>query len=212
MTIAGAVFVVAAVVALVLHERNTLRHQQSSFAQMTISPVTTTGNIHSTTVSADGKWMAYVQDDHGGHGIWVRQLATGSAAQVLPGSPGEIVGLVFAADGNYLYYAKRDPVPGVNTLYQVPSLGGSPRVIHVDVDSPISFAPDNKRFVFVRYNSKLRQSQLIIAKVHFGSTATSTAGCGDTPCYWPVVKLQRPRAAPKGAFIQSAGGMPEGIP
>jgi serine/threonine protein kinase/Tol biopolymer transport system component len=163
MTIAGAVFVVAAVIALVLHERNLLRHQQSSFAQMTISPITSTGNIHSTTVSADGKWMAYVQDDHGGHGIWVRQLATGSAAQVLPGSPGEIIGLVFAADGNYLYYAKRDPVPGVNTLYQVPSLGGSPRVIHVDVDSPISFAPDNKRFVFVRYASKLRASQLIIA-------------------------------------------------
>ena len=165
MKVAGAVFVVAAVIALVLHERNTLRHQQSSFAQMTISPITSTGNIHSTTVSADGKWMAYVQDDHGGHGIWVRQLATGSAAQVLPGSPGEIVGLVFAADGNYLYYAKRDPVPGVNTLYQVPSLGGAPRVIHVDVDSPISFAPDNKRFVFVRYNSKLRQSQLIIANL-----------------------------------------------
>jgi eukaryotic-like serine/threonine-protein kinase len=157
-----AVVIVTLLLLAALSLRSRFGHRETSFAQMTISPITSTGNIHSTTVSADGKWMAYVQDDHGGHGIWVRQLATGSAAQVLPGSPGEIVGLVFAADGNYLYYAKRDPVPGVNTLYQVPSLGGAPRVIRVDVDSPISFAPDGKRFVFVRYNSKLRQSQLII--------------------------------------------------
>jgi serine/threonine protein kinase/Tol biopolymer transport system component len=161
----AAVVIVALVLLAALSLRSRFGHRETSFAQMTISPITFTGNIHSTTVSADGKWMAYVQDDHGGHGIWVRQLATGSTAQVLPGSPGEIVGLVFAADGNYLYYAKRDPVPGVNTLYQVPSLGGAPRVIHVDVDSPISFAPDGKRFVFVRYNSKLRQSQLIVANL-----------------------------------------------
>jgi eukaryotic-like serine/threonine-protein kinase len=158
----AAVVIVTLLVLGALSLHNRFGHHETSFAQMTILPVTTTGNIHSTTVSADGKWMAYVQDDHGGHGIWVRQLATGSTAQVLQGSPGEIRGLVFAADGNYLYYAKRDPVPGINTLYQVPSLGGAPRVVHADVDSPISFAPDAKRFVFVRYATKLRASQLII--------------------------------------------------
>ncbi len=35
-------------------------------------------------------------------------------------------------------------------LYQVPSLGGTPRRILADVDSPISFSPDGKRFSFVR--------------------------------------------------------------
>ncbi len=57
---------------------------------MTISPVTSTGNIHSDAISQDGKWLAYVADDKVGHGIWVRQLQTGSTAQVVPGSPGEI--------------------------------------------------------------------------------------------------------------------------
>ncbi len=153
---------VAMIAAFMLHNRYG-HHAETSFAQMTISPVTSTGNIHSTTISPDGKWLAHVQDDNGGHGIWVRQLATGSAAKVLQGTPEEIIGLTFSPDGNYLYYARRDPVPGVNTLYQVPSLGGTPRTVVVDVDSPVSFSPDGKRAVFVRYASKISASQVLIA-------------------------------------------------
>lgn len=134
-----------------------------SFAQMTITPVTSTGNIHSATISSDGKWMAYVQDDSGGHGIWVRQLATGSTAKVLAGSPGEIEGLTFSPDGNYLYYVKRDEAATINTLYQIPSLGGAPRTVIVDVDSPISFSPDGKQFVFVREATKVKTTNLIVA-------------------------------------------------
>lgn len=136
---------------------------ETSFAQMTITPVTSTGNIHSATISADGKWMAYVQDDNGGHGIWVRQLATGSTAKVLTGTPGEIKGLTFSPDGNYLYYVKRDEAATINTVYQVPSLGGAPRTVIVDVDSPISFSPDGKQFVFVRDATKAKTTNLIIA-------------------------------------------------
>ena len=75
-------------------------------AQMTITPITSSGNIHSATISADGKWLAYIQDEKNGHGVWVRQLGTGSTAQVVPGTPGEIFGIVFSLDGNYLYYNK----------------------------------------------------------------------------------------------------------
>ncbi|MFZ1032771.1 MAG: hypothetical protein WAN72_12315, partial [Candidatus Acidiferrales bacterium] len=131
--------------------------------QMVISPLTSTGNIHSATISADGKWVAYVADVKGSHGIWIRQVATGSTAQVEIGSPGEIEGLTFSPDSNYLFFVKRDEAAGVGTVFQVASLGGAPRQIMVDVDSPISFSPDGKRFVFVRQVSKAKTSNLIIA-------------------------------------------------
>jgi eukaryotic-like serine/threonine-protein kinase len=130
------------------------RHQPTSFAQMTITPVTSTGNIHSAAISPDGKWLAYVQDDNGGHGIWVKQLATGSTAKVLAGTPGEIVGLTFSLDGNYLYFVKEVEPDGIDTLFQVASLGGAPKQIMTKVDSPISFSPDGKRFAFVRDEAK----------------------------------------------------------
>ena len=135
----------------------------SSFSQMTITPITSSGNIHSAAISGDGKWLAYVQDDKGGHALWVHQLGTGSTAQVLPGTQQEIAGLTFSIDGNYLYLVKRDESIGLGTLFQVPSLGGTLTQRVVDVDSPISFSPDGKRFVFVRQSSKTKTSNLIIA-------------------------------------------------
>jgi serine/threonine protein kinase/sugar lactone lactonase YvrE len=155
---------IGAILAIALHDRYGHHHEQAaSFSQMMISPITSTGNIHSVTISADGKWVAYVADDKGSHGIWVRQLATGSTAQVELGSPGEIEGLNFSLDGNYLYFVKRDESSAVATLFQAPSLGGAPRQVIVDVASPISFSPNGQRFVFVRQSSKTKTSYLMIA-------------------------------------------------
>jgi eukaryotic-like serine/threonine-protein kinase len=155
---------VGAISAFMLRGRFGHHHQEAaSFSQMMISPITSTGNIHSVTISADGKWVAYVADEKGSHGIWIRQLATGSTAQVELGSPGEIEGLNFSLDDNYIYFVKRDESIGVGTLFQAPSLGGAPRQVIVDVDSPISFSPDGKRFVFVRQASKTNTSYLMLA-------------------------------------------------
>ena len=156
--------VVGAVLAVVFRDRLGHHHQEaSSFSQMMISPITSTGNIHSATISADGKWVACVADEKGSHGIWIRQLATGSTAPVELGTPGEIAGLNFSLDGNYIYFVKRDESIGVGTLFQAPSLGGAPRQVIVDVDSPLSFSPDGKRFVFVRQASKTNSSYLMLA-------------------------------------------------
>ena len=153
-----------AMIALIVHMRAS-HHEvaPTSFAQMTITPITSTGNVHSTAISTDGKWLAYVQDDKVGHGIWVRQLGTGSSAEVVPGSRGEIAGITFSRDGNYLYFVKRDESVGIGTLFQVPSLGGIPRQLIVDVDSPIDFSPDGRKIVFVREASKNKTSNLMIA-------------------------------------------------
>ncbi len=160
------------------------RAAPSSFSQMTITSVTSTGNIHSTTVSPDGKWLAYVQDDNGGHGIWVRQLATGSTAKVLSGTPGEIAGLTFSPDGNYLYFVKEEGASGgSNTLLQVASLGGVARQILTNVDSPISFSPDGRRFTFVRDEAKT--SALLIANTD-GTNLKALATLKD-PAYFPSV-------------------------
>jgi serine/threonine protein kinase/Tol biopolymer transport system component len=162
---AVAIFIaVGAILAIAFHDRFGHHHgETASFSQMMISPITSTGNIHSATISADGKWVAYVADEKGSHGIWIRQLATGSTAQVELGSPGEVEALNFSLDGNYLYFVKRDESIGVGTLFQAPSLGGAPRQVIVDVDSPISFSPDGKRFVFVRQSDKTKTSYLMLA-------------------------------------------------
>ena len=147
---------------LSLHNRYA-HHDENTFMKMMISPVTSSGNIRSLAISGDGKWLAYVQADTGGSSIWVRQLATGSVARVVsassdpPGSP------AFSLDGNYLYFIQRDMKADHSALYQVPSLGGPPRQILFDVDSPISFSPDGKRFAFVRQSPETMTSAVFAA-------------------------------------------------
>jgi eukaryotic-like serine/threonine-protein kinase len=157
------IFGLGAALALVVHERYSHHHEESSFAQMSITPITTSGNIHSDAISPDGKWLAYVMDDNGGHGIWVRQLATGSTAQVVPGSPGEIGGLIFSLDGSYLYFLKAPPNAQSETLYQVPSLGGAPRQVAANVDSYITVSPDGKQIAFIRQSRQAKTYSLITA-------------------------------------------------
>jgi len=163
--IAPVVIALIAMIALIVHMRSNASHPEapSSFMQMTINPVTSSGNIHSATISADGKWLAYIQDEKNGHAVWVRQLGTGSTAQVVPGTPGEISGIAFSLDGNYLYYDKHFPNNPVSTLFKVPSLGGNPSQVLVDIDSPLSFSPEGKKFVFVRQSPQAKTSALLTA-------------------------------------------------
>jgi len=190
------IVVLGVMVAFFLHYRNPHSKAPLSFAQMTIMPVTSTGNIHSAAISSDGKWLAYVQDDKSGHALLVHQLGTGSTAQVLPGAQQEIVGLTFSIDGNYLYFVKRDTSLGLGTLFQVPSLGGTPTQRTVDVDSPINFSPDGKRFVFIRQSSKAKTSNLMIANAD--GSGEKTLSTLDDPASFST---DGPAWSPDGARI-----------
>jgi Tol biopolymer transport system component len=153
-------------------EKPAPRNTSDSFMQMKISPITSTGNIHSVTISRDGKWLAYTRDEKGGHAIWVRQVGTGSTAQVVPGSEGELSDIVFSPDGNYLYYRKVEPGTGLGFLFKVPSLGGTPIHVITDVDSAVTFSPDGKKFAFIRNSSQNQSSALLTADLDGGNEQT----------------------------------------
>lgn len=135
----------------------------STFEQMTIAQLTTTGDVGPAAISPDGKWLAYVVNQRQ-ESVWIRQLATGSTVQVIP--PGAMTlsngSLTFSRDGNYLYCVMQ-PQGGKNTLEQVASVGGVPRTILSDVDSPVGFSPDGSQMTFVRNSGEAGTSSLMVA-------------------------------------------------
>lgn len=144
-----------------------------SSAEMTITPETSSGNVEPAVISPDGKWMAYAASTRGQSAIHIRQLVTGSDVQVFPPTPGSVGGVTFSPDGNYLYYSFQPPADHFSTLFVVPSLGGTPRSILRDVDSPVTFSPDGKQFAFVR-NSPTTSAIFIAASDGTGERALST--------------------------------------
>jgi len=160
--LAGLLVAAGAFLGLNLHNHYGHR-EEADFMRMTITPVTSSGNIQSPAISSDGKWLAYVQWENGPSSAWVRQLATASMARVVPSSSNMLTSLAFSPDGNYLYFIERDPNADHSALYQLPSLGGTPRQVLFDVDSPVSFSPDGKRLAFVRQSPENMTSSVMLA-------------------------------------------------
>jgi len=150
----------------------------SSFQQMTIAQLTSSGDVGPAAISPDGKWLAYVVTEKQ-ESVWIRQMATGGTVQVIPPSAAVFnnSSLTFSRDGNYLYCVVQPPQyqpPHVRILEQVPSVGGAPRTILSDIDSPIGFSPDGSQFVFVRHSSKDDTSSLMIANADGSNVHTLT--------------------------------------
>ena len=159
------VIIAAFVTWMMLHRHAEHEHVATESFQegMTITQVTSSGDIGAAAISPDGKWLAYVQDRNGQQSIWVRQVGTGSIAQVLAPSKLNPDGLTFTRDGNYLYFNTRNQGESVSHLQKMASLGGAPQHILDDIDSPITFSPDGSQLAFVRDSSTDSSSKLVIA-------------------------------------------------
>jgi eukaryotic-like serine/threonine-protein kinase len=122
-----------------------------------------------SALSRDGRLLAYVSAG----GLWVRQVATGADVQVVP-PPGPIPNSPnFSPDGNYLYYLRSDPEQANYTsLFEVPSMGGTPRKRAFEVDEGFTFAPDGRRVCFVRLEPPKNQSSLIVLDLESGQERT----------------------------------------
>lgn len=142
-----------------------------AYQNMKITPLTSTGKISSAAISPDGKYVVQATSDAGQQSVWVRQVATTSDVQIIPPSGSDYGGLTFSPDGNFIYYLVQKKGDNVSTLYQIPVLGGTARKIIDDVDSRISFSPDQKQFAFLRGTYERGETLLMIA---------NTDGSGET--------------------------------
>lgn len=128
-----------------------------------ITKLTSTGRAIAPAISPDGKYVAYVVDDLGKQGLWIRQTETLSNVQVQTPSDVSYQGLTFSPDGNYLFYVVYKMPKHIGVLYRVPILGGTPQKILEDVDTAVSFSPDGKQFAFVRQYPTTLETAVLLA-------------------------------------------------
>ena len=118
---------------------------------MQITKLTDSGKAGPVAISPDGSYIVYVLIDAEKHSVWVRNVVTKSDVQVLAPDVAEFSGVTFSRDGNYIYFVRSDKsTTNYRDLYIMPVLGGAPRQLIRDIDSPITFSPDGKQFAFMR--------------------------------------------------------------
>lgn len=157
--------------------------------QMQITRLTTDGATMRAVLSPDGRYLARIVREREGFGIRVMQIATGSDVPVLPPTPPQLRELSFSPDGEYIYFTRTDTNLIYCDLRVIPTLGGTPRRVLFDVDSPVGFTPDGKRFAFVRGAPQNQETSVMIADADGGNSRKLVAvkypeGLSGVPPVW----------------------------
>ena len=140
------------------------RNQHVPFETFSIENLTNNGHVALATISPDGKYLLHVRDENGLQSLWLRHIPTASNTQLVPPAATRYAGLTFSPDANYIYCIRRDEeMHTIASLYSAPMLGGTPRLLIKDVDSPVTFSPDGQRFAFLRQDHDSPTFELIVA-------------------------------------------------
>jgi Tol biopolymer transport system component len=132
---------------------------------MSVENLTNNGHVFLARISPDGKYLLHVLEENGLQSLWLRHIPTGSNTQVVTPAATRYSGLTFSPDGNYIYFVRReDSEQSIASLYDAPMLGGTPRLLIKDVDSPISFSPDGQRFAYLHQHGDSAVTDLKIAR------------------------------------------------
>ena len=132
----------------------------SNFQKMEVVNLTDNGNVEVAALSPDGRHIAYSLKNAQQRSVWVRQVATESAVQVVSPRPGRFSAITFSPDADFLYLVKEHA--DTKDAYVVPALGGVARLIITNLETGIGVSPDGKKLAFVRAVS-LDKSQLFVA-------------------------------------------------
>jgi Tol biopolymer transport system component len=124
------------------------RDRGPSLQDIRMTRLTSNGAVTGVAISPDGRYVAYAKLDGNRQSLWLRQIVAQTDVQIL--SPGSgFHGLTFSPDGNFIYFVRSDDSnPYFKYLYSMPTLGGAVKTLLTDVDSPVSFSPDGRLFVY----------------------------------------------------------------
>jgi Tol biopolymer transport system component len=128
--------------------------------------VTFDGNVKTATLSPSGKYLAFTSRVGGQETLHIRNLSAKTEWQLPPYSESTF-GLTFSPNSDSLYYVLHDQRDW-GRLFSVETQGSIPKMLLDDIDGPVTFSPNGKRFAFMRRSEEKRISveKIILSEVN----------------------------------------------
>jgi Tol biopolymer transport system component/DNA-binding winged helix-turn-helix (wHTH) protein len=126
--------------------------------------LTETGQIYFPTVSPDGNFLLYSQEDK----IFLKDLKADSALKLEINGVEKFGFSQFSRDGSRIFVRNRLRTTIAGDVFQVSRFGGATRIIAENVWSGIGLAPDEKHLAFVRFYPKEDRNALVVKNIESG--------------------------------------------
>lgn len=130
---------------------------------MTTERLTNGGDIHSATISPDGKFFVYEEREGEISHLRLRQTGQGTSLEIAPPAERYINGTAISPDEAFVYYTVFDKENADGVLYRTPTLGGAQTKLLTNIRSSVTFSPDVGRIAFVRRSAETNESFLVVA-------------------------------------------------
>ena len=139
------------------------RPRHAPFESVKTYRVTSTGKVFKAAISPDGRYIAHSLRIAGEESLRVRQAKMLNDVEIVPPQGKRYLGITFSQNSEMIYYVARTVGDEPGTLYRIAVMGGPSEKINTGLDSPVTLAPDGKRYAFIRETA--HESSLIIAEL-----------------------------------------------
>ena len=110
-----------------------------------------------------------------------------SAVQIITPGVDVIDSLSFTSDGNYLNYVSSGANDVEGKMYQIPVLGGTPRLLLDPADTHVTYSPDGRQMAYAMFDIPSNEGRLMLASADGSETkvlavrkVSGTSGGGDS--------------------------------
>lgn len=136
---------------------------QTKFQNFSINNLFSSAEIQRAIISPNGKYLALTEQKGAEKSLVLRQIAEANSLEIVPKFDGRFIGVSFAPESDYVFYAVYPKDSRQGELYKVPILGGASQLVLKDIDSNVSVSSDGKKIAFIRRFPNEKETALIIA-------------------------------------------------
>lgn len=137
--------------------------QAGGNGEVSITPLTSGNAVLDATISPDGKYFVYHEEDQDRSHLWLQQTGQTGRIEIVSPAERDIKGKTFSPNNEFVYFVSREKGDTQDSLYRVPTLGGPLTKVLIDIASPVSFSRDGQKIAFARYNEKAKEYHLVTA-------------------------------------------------
>ncbi len=131
----------------------------------TLNRLTASGKITAATISPDGRYVVFAQEEPGGQSLWLRQTEDGSQTQIKPAEKVEFVGLSVSPDSTSIYYSMFSTNSVDEFVRRLPITGGAATDIPLlETGVSLSFHPQGGQIAYTKHSSSKGETYLAKAK------------------------------------------------